>query len=359
MRGALAALPLFFLLAACAPEPIPPCGESPDSAVCGFSKPEDIVAIPGSARLLVIEHGGETTPAGFSLLDTEALRRLPLPVVDEPREGVGEAACSGPPAKFAPGGIDLAPDRDGGFRVLAINRANPARVEFYTLRQSGESATLAWNGCAPVEPGLFLNDVAVLPDGGFVATHMVDPSAARTLLAPLWFFFGFDTGHVARWKPVEGWSMVPHSDGSFPNGIAATHDGATIFFAETFGEALNRIDLDTGKRVRRKIAFQPDNLTWTRDGDLLAVGHAGLPLFTTGGCRSLQGAACGFSFTALRFSIDLTRATALFRSDGKSIPGASTALLQDDALWFGTAFGDRVTRVSVLPPRAQTPPVSR
>jgi hypothetical protein len=363
-RSVFVALPFVWFLAGCAPEPIAPCAEFSADAVCGFAKPEDIVSIPGSVQLLVIEHGGETSPAGFSLLDTRALRRTMLPVENEPLDGVGDSACPGPPGKLAPGGIDLVTLGDSAFRVLAINRASPARVEFYTLKRSGETARLTWNGCVPVTPGLFLNDVAALPDGAFAATHMVDPGAAGSALAPLRFFFGVDTGYIVRWSGADGWRKIPNSDGSFPNGIAAssdgrTSDGAAIYFAETFGEAVNRLDVNTGERQRRKLGFQPDNLTWTEDGALLAVGHDGLPLLTTRGCRDLGRSGCGFSFRVARLSRDLASIEILFRSDGKSIPGASTALLQDEALWLGTAFGDRVTRVSVSPPNAQTPPVSR
>lgn len=358
-RSFLVVAPAVLALGACAPEPITRCEGSSQTAVCGFAKPEDLTRIPNTPLLLVIEHGDETASAGFSVLDTRTNTRTELPWTHGDRGAAGSAGpCSAPPEKFSPGGIDLVKS-DEGFRVLAVNRASPSRIEQFTLRVEAGAPALTWNHCVTVPDGIFLNDIAAMPDGGFVATHMVSPSAARSAVAPLRFFFGFGTGYVMRWNTGSAWRKIEDSDGSFPNGIAVAADGNAIYFAETFGEAVNRIELSTGKRTRRKLSFQPDNLTWNEAGELITVGHAGLPLLTTGGCRILQGASCGFAVTAIALSADLSHAQILLRSDGKTIPGASTALLNDGVLWLGTSFGDRVSRVSVSSQTEQIPPASR
>jgi hypothetical protein len=343
-------------LAGCAPSPIAECAQGGD-AVCGFEKPEDLVLLPGTRSALVIEHGGKTQAAGFSVLDLAQGRRMPLSWTTAREDTVGAAQCAAPPEKFAPGGIDLVAT-EKGWRVLAVNRASPARIEFFDVTDNEGDLTLTWKGCVAVAEGLFLNDVAAAPDGSLYATHMVEPQAARTAMAPLRFFFGLDTGYVVRWSRAEGWNKVPKSDGSFPNGIALSADGNTLYFAETFGERVNRIDLATGMRKACRLAFQPDNLTWSDDGALIAVGHDGLPLLTTRGCRNLADQGCGFSFRVARIDASLRTVSMIYRSDGRVIPGASTALVDGGNLWLGTAFGDRVTRVSLSAPSSRTPPAS-
>lgn len=356
-RG-LAAAVAVLVLAACGPSPIPACDAARDHAVCGFANPEDLARVPGSRDVLVIEHGGAQARAGFSVIDGQTLDRQPLDWAGARQAGAGDPLCPGPPAVFSPGGIDVRMATEG-LHVMAVNRATPPRIEFFNEEARPGGKALVWAGCVPVPAGLFLNDVAALPDGGFVATHMVDPAAARSALAPVRFFLGFATGRVVRWSRSEGWRDIAGSAGSFPNGIAASRDGSVIYFAETFGEAVNRLVLATGERRRLKLAIQADNLTWTEDGRLVVVGHAGLPLVTTRGCRGIKAAGCGFSFAVLRLEPDLRTAETIYRSTGEEIPGASTALLVEQTLFLGTAFGDRVTRLSVATPSAQTPPISR
>src|SRR6185503_17968258 len=95
----------------------------------------------------------------------------------------GDATCPGPPsAAFSPHGIDLARRRDGRLALLAVNHGGRESVEFFEVAEP-EHPTVTWRGCAIPPPESFLNEVAILPDGGFVTTHMFARSTSYLRLA--------------------------------------------------------------------------------------------------------------------------------------------------------------------------------
>lgn len=131
----------------------------------------------------------------------------------------------------------------------------------------------------------------------------------------------------------------------FPNGVDVSPDGRWIAFAETYGHRINRIRPDGRDRTSLTLAMQPDNVTAAGDGRFVVVGGTGAPMASTRNCAGLGKAGCAFPSAALLIDFRTMSQRPLLRSEGHETPGISVGLIADGALWLGTSFGDRITRV--------------
>src|SRR5690606_7345247 len=113
------------------------------------------------------------------------------------------------------------------------------------VEQQGGPA-LAWRGCVVMPEDSALNDVAALPGGGFLPSHMVtlgdlDMMEAMTLKG--------DTGHLWRWLPGQAVDKLPGSDSNLTNGVAVSSDGRHVFIAESGEGRVLKIDYQTGEKL--------------------------------------------------------------------------------------------------------------
>jgi sugar lactone lactonase YvrE len=130
---------------------------------------------------------------------------------------------------------------------------------------------LAWRGCAVAPDNTLLNDVAILPDGGFAVTHMY-PKRHETLYS-LAAVIGFSTGYVLEWQAAGGFHKVAGSDGRMPNGIEASKDGASLYVDMYLGGEVRKISGQTGETLVSADVVHPDNILWSPDGSLLVASH--------------------------------------------------------------------------------------
>ena len=204
-------------------------GITPD---CRFQNPEDLAVAPDGERLLVSQMGqmDGSRPGNLALYlpgdDIDVL--FPAERIDDDRSW-GDANCPPPslPA-FSPHGIDLIKRSDGRWMLLVVNHGGRESIEFFEVLGAQAETSLVWRGCAEGPENVAFNDVAGRADGGFYVTHMF-PLDGQTLALLKGAVFGSDTGHVYDWQPGGGWSVVPGSEGPFPNGIALSADGRSLF----------------------------------------------------------------------------------------------------------------------------------
>ena len=315
--------------------------------ICDFAKPEDLAALPGTPWVLISELGNGADPGHIAALRTrdERVERLqaaaPGPAADStfPR-------CGPEPESLKPRGFHLRAGQDGDHQLLIVNASDAVRVERYRVTgRGGEVPELRWEGCVTVPDDITPNDVAALPDGGFVVSHMFNPP--RTWWHDVLFLLGLHTGHVARWQPQDGWRKVPGSDASFPNGIETDPDTGRIFVAATYGQDLTAVDADGDNRQRVDLPVQTDNLTWSPDGRLIAVGHTGVPILGTRACRDMGNTSCAFPFAVAAIDPETLGVETLYAHADSLIPGPSVGLIHNSWLYLGTFFGDRVSRVAL------------
>jgi hypothetical protein len=336
------------------PEPLTSCASEPGVEVlCGFQNPEDLVAAPGGEWLLVSQfprlEGGERLGGGSLLAfrPSDGARRALFPPAADgaAAPGAGAPDCPGPPdpAHFAPHGIDLA-EAAGEARLLVVNHGGREAIESFALEMGAEGPRLRWQGCAPLPEGAQANDVAALPGGGFVASHMLPREPGLLDLARI--LLGLATGELLEWSPGAGWRAVPNTRASASNGVAASPDGETLWFAAWGGSRLVRVARDGSGRAEVALPHHPDNLSWDGAGRLLVAGQKG-SIARTLGCAEIATGTCPLPSSVVRVEPGDLSFEPVWEHDPARLGGAASAALEHGgALWIGTFAGDRLLRVT-------------
>jgi hypothetical protein len=321
--------------------------------LCGFQNPEDLVALPDGAALLVSEYGGlEGERAG-------AIARLELATEErsvlyrggdggEPLPGWGDPGCPGAPAQLAPHGIDLVRRSDGALALLVVNHAGRESIEYFEV--AGDGRQLVWRGCVEAPSQGWWNEVAGTPDGGFYASHMLPRRGGPAQIYELFraAVLHRATGYVLRWRPGEGFSQVPGSEVVFANGIALSPDRTSLYLNSSLGDGLRRISLASGEVEAHADLTGLDNLAWGSDGRLY-VASLTAPLLEIQACNSLERGACPAAFEILAVDPRTLASEVVYRGSGAPMGAGTVGLRIGKELFVGSFAGDRVLRVALLP----------
>ena len=331
-----------------AKQPAPPlmdCGTHGSfDIICGARSPEDLEATPDGKFLIVSQFlnpargGGDA--AGLFLFDPARKTFTRMPVTAEPRKDWGDAACPGPIGDvLAPHGISLAKRNGGAQQLFVVNHGGRQSMEMYELKQSAGTWGLIWRGC--VVAAQDYNDVAALPDGGYIATHPTALNApGQAGAAPP----GQPSGFVSRWTPGKGESELPGTRAGYPNGVLASADGRYMYFNAWTAKEVHKYDLKEGKEVGMiKLDFMPDNISWTPKRQMLAAGVKG----NRGDCPPGSGTPCIQAFGIAEIDPAKFQAKTVFDSAGKGalISGVSVALEAGNAIYVGAFSGDRIVKI--------------
>lgn len=327
-------------------EPPPACDERGDIAtVCGFRSPEDIEPAPEAGLLLVSQmalFGGGGSIAAFDPT-SDAPSRGPRWIwptgrredfAAEPR--FGDPECAPPdPQVFSPHGLTM----HRGSQVAVVNHGGRETVELLLLEGRGSEARLSWQGCIELPAGTAGNDVVVAPSGEILVTNYL-PSLL-SVWGTIRVLLGLETGDVLSWRRDRGWQRVSESQGSGPNGIAVSPDGAWLFFSETGSASVVRLRREDGTRDTVEIGGAPDNLSWSPDGKLLAASHDSLfSLFTS--CASPSH--CGGPWTLHEIDPETLASRRLLHHDGSRIGTVASATQVGEDVWLGAVLSDRIGR---------------
>jgi len=327
--------------------PMPPalvaCGVHGDIAVyCGARQPEDLELAPDGKFLIATEYidqgrGGAAggVPVLFDLAKKTFSRMSQTVQADK---SWGDSACPGPIGEaLVSHGSSLARRRDGRWALYLVNHGGRQSIEMFELAPSAGTWTLVWHGCEVAEHDY--NDVAILPDGGFVGTYPSGRSAGNGRGVA-----GAPTGYVARWTPGKGESEVPGTRMRGPNGVVVCADGRYMYVNEFGARVVRKYDLENGKEGDSvKVDFLPDNLTWTKQGRLLVAGVKG----ARGECPEGSGRACIDGFGVAEIDPSRMQARTIFDSASADplMSGVSVALEVDGSIYLGAFLGDRVVRI--------------
>ena len=158
-------------------------------------------------------------------------------------------------------GTAKALDRAVGFPDMALE-CFPDFVNF----SNQDEPTLFWVGCAEApKVTTYFNDVVISDkNGSFYATHQYDKDLGFYRL----FFlniFKLNTGHVYRWNSKDGYSIVPNSQGTWPNGIDMIDDDLYVNYRGN--GKITKFSSNTSKDLilRTYLNGGPDNVIAVRD----------------------------------------------------------------------------------------------
>ncbi|GLS28560.1 hypothetical protein SAMN04488498_10199 [Mesorhizobium albiziae] len=325
------------------------CGGTADEKyICGPANAEDLVVIPGTNWILASRMANSADREGmFYLLDASdhSWRKLDIDAIAEARDKTLYPDCPGKPTSALQRGHGIALDaRNGALKLLAINHGGRESVEIFTVtKNEGAEPSLAWAGCVVAPQGAMLNSVAALPEGGFAVTKFFDTTNKN------WgedLFAGKETGEVLEWSPKDGWSPVPGTKMSGPNGIALSPDAGAYFIAEWGGGKLHKVSRKTGERQSIDTGMHADNLQWDAEGRLLVAGQFFDDPMAYRSCHMSEAPVCAFPFKVLRVDpTTLASETLVSEGEPKEFGSGTTALEVGDEYWIGTSRGDRIARI--------------
>lgn len=337
------------LLAACQPLRSD-SGDAPElQAVTGLQAPEDIEVLPDDRYLLLSQFGGmEGGPGSLVVFDRESSehRRLyPQPGALSGGAGPwGDQRCPGEPGSaLSPHGIHLSRRDDGALQLLVVNHGGRESVEFFEVSGAGGDIALEWRGCAVGPEDSFLNDVAALPDGRVLVTHMFDRSIAATPEGQARALSGEVEGWVWEWRPRQGFRVLAGSRQTFPNGIQVDAEGRYAYVNLYGADAVIKLDLSRGEVVARAAVPSPDNSSWGADGRLLVASHIGTEETLAPECQSAESRFCPMAFQIVALDPATMQGEVIFSHDGGEPMGAGTVAVEvDDHLYIGSFVGDRM-----------------
>jgi sugar lactone lactonase YvrE len=306
--------------------------------VCGPASVEDLVQVPGSAWILGSGLAERDAPGRIHRIDSRARNgsiAWPADAAPAAHDAKRFPDCATPPdaAKFSAHGLALRHLAAGRDELLVVNHGREA-IEFFDVDSRQGVPRLAWKGCVPMPADVYLNSVAALADGGFVATQFYDPGkgSMATILT------GAVTGDVLEWHPGSRVSHIAGTSLSGANGIETDGRGRVLYVVAWGSRELLRFDRRGSSLAVRRVAldFAPDNLRWTADHRRLLL--AGQKVAAQGsGPVKLEG------WRVLRVQPDsLDLETVHDAGADVALQGVSIGLEVEGRLWVGTFRGDRV-----------------
>ena len=337
---------------ACNPEPRP--GEL--GTICGFENPEDVEAVPAAGVVLVSEMRAMRGKGGGALaavpLEGPPVPRRLFPAADGAGERgagaglspVGDPGCTTSPRAetFSPHGITAVPTEFPGVTRVAVVGHRPLReaIELFDLTGTGADARLAWRGCVPLPDATVGNDVAFAADGEIVVSNFVPimeglPGLYYVLKGGL----GRPTGDLIAWHPEHGWRHIPGTTAPTPNGVAVSADGAVVFYSQTGAGQVARVSRAGGAPEQTSVQGNPDNLSWSRRGTLLAATHTdsvGLILCVLG------RHPCRAGWSLLEIDPQTLRVTERLHHDGGAIGGVASVTEVEGRYYLGSFLDDRI-----------------
>jgi hypothetical protein len=338
-----------FLGCASAAEPLTPHRPTEVSplTISGFNGPEDMQLTPDGKHIVVSELPLDWAhPQGPSLVlvDLPDDRVHPLSVQMQPEAGWGDSACP-VPAAFSTHGLFASQRPDGHVQIIAVNHTGRESIEFIELVNGASGYGATWRGCVAFEGGSF-NDVVAYGSNGLIATVMLDKTLVGDKDPMAFLFSGVKTGYLAEWDPRTGWKRLPGSEAALNNGIQLSADSRFVWFTAWTSRQVLEYDLQA-QRITRSVdvPFSPDNLTLKGDGTMIVAGIDDLARWRD--CTAEEGHFCEdkLAFSVATLDPETFTGKPLFHGNPGLLQGASVALAIDNALYVGTATGDRILKI--------------
>jgi len=351
---------LVFLLTGCEGKHglVADCSSTPEAeALCLFTNPEDGERLPNGRTLLISQMGNMegSKPGDLVFFDPHTRSvtpAFPVTALISPDTSLnwGGANCPGiPGAEFSPHGTSLKQRDDGRWQLAVVNHGGRESVEMFEVLNTNDAYTLEWRGCVIPGGETYMNDVALLKNGGFVASHMFERHSPVIFGMPLGVWksqLRMNTGHVFEWQPStpDSVRVLTGSDGPFINGVLVSADDRYVFANVYVGNEIRKMDRVANTLVGHVDAMQVDNTAWDENGRILAASHTGAKLDQLT-CTKNPGATCGFGYTILRIEPETLATEILFTHEGGAPMGAATVALQlGNDVYLGSFSGDRMIR---------------
>lgn len=312
----------------------PECGAVPGGkSICNVLRPEDIAQLPGTKWVLASGYAKD------ALYRIDKHTHQPTNLVPEVRVLWNRKTypeCPGPLARDGLTAHGIAVGA-GNRSLLVINHGSREAIEFYRINR--RNAGLTWVGCLPLPADMMANSLVQLRTGALIVTSLGKP---HTNFLPDIVAGRPTGGDVRRWTRTHGWSILPNSQGSGPNGLALAPDEQSVFVAMSGTRDIVRMALDGQTMPVRSAQMNilPDNLRWTAQGTLTTTGMLYNPETNI---RCFQGGSCMPPFDVYEISPEtLTVKSWSGRFETRTMPLTTTALRVGNELWVSSIGGESI-----------------
>ena len=296
--------------------------------VFGITGASDIEEVPGRniAYLSVYDERGDAERGDIVRFD-----------LDNPLDDSSwRDRTNGRPAAFRPAGITLYEERlPSGVlsqHLFVVNKAGP-EILIFAVEENGDLRLVERLSDSRLSSP---NDVVATGPRSFYVTN--DTAAGRkSVKGKIDFLLGLRTGQIFHYNG-DDWSIV--ADGlNFPNGIALSDDGSTVFLAEMRAEAIRSFERDPTTDTlessgRIPIGSFPNNISIGSDGRLL-VGSVPQPFEYKAFTEALRDSA-----PSQVFDIVDGETSVVYQETGRLLSGATVAATVGDTTLIGTGADD-------------------
>ena len=299
--------------------------------VCGQQSPEDLVYLPGTDWVVASAFGGNGGIRLISVREKTSTTLYPSAAAKEQLDKKTYDTCPGAPeaddkAKFTTHGLALRAGRNSTHTLYAVHHGKRESIEVFEIDTKPKTPAVTWIGCAVAPDPIGLNSVVPLPGDGFIATNYLErganANAARTKMMA-----GENNGELWEWHTGKGWTKVPESEASGPNGVEVSKDGKTLYVAAWGSQSFFRMSRGQTpvKRDSIQLGFRVDNIRFAPDGSILASGQ---------GQRTSN---------VVRIDPATLKVTELINQpDTPSFGSGTVAIPIGNEMWVGSFRGDRI-----------------
>lgn len=306
-------------------QPPPPCEPGP-GVVCGQQAPEDLVTL-GPDWVVASAYSGTGGVALIRVRDRSSHTAYPSANARDRLDRTTYPDCPGPPNtdSFQTHGVYVEPGAGPTYKLFVVGHGAREAIEVFDVDTSPSTPIVTWIGCVIAPDPIGLNSVRGLPDGGFITTNFLPrggSQAARRRMQE-----GETNGELWEWQTATGWQKVPGSEAAGANGVELSDDGRTLYVAAWGSQSFFRLSRGPNPPVRLEIplGFRVDNVHWSRDGGLYAVGQG-------------QG-----YWTVVRIDPETLAVREIVRRPDTPEFGAGTAVAEVGSdLWVGSYRGNRI-----------------
>ena len=295
--------------------------------ICDVTSPEDLAVVPGEEWIIASgdQEGGRIQLVNVQ--DKTATVLFPTPNSRARLDAATYPTCPGPidaseGDEFRAHGLYLTPGSGGVHTLHVVHHGLRESIEVFEVDARGDSPELTWVGCAVAPEPLVLNSVVALPASGFVATSPA-------------------TGDVWEWQADSGWTLVPGSEDTVPNGLEVSSEGQWLYIAGFAEAKMTRLSRGQNPMQKDVVAldFRPDNLRMSLDGStIFAAGP--------GNIQTPRDTSVETSNVATIDPRTLEVQTVFQHPFIDGFAASTTAIQVGDEMWLGTYRGERIAYFS-------------
>ena len=314
------------------------------SVVCGFQNPEDLYLSPSENKIIISEFGSLAPNTNYGKISYYDLvsesKRNPIFLFEE--NTWGDPKCELKSRQLSPHGIDLIQRNDGSYMLAVVNHLPKESIELFELIED-DSIALIWRGCIDAPENKYFNDLALKTDGSFYITHMYDFDSSQWAIAYASIFKN-NTGGVYFWNSDDGFTPVPNTEGSFPNGIDLDVSEENLYINYWFSGKTIKFNLKKLSTEFEHVGGGKDNLLVT-DSGLWVAAH------DYSGLESLQCdysiVQCPLPFTIHHLALENLDVLGVYSFSKSQMGAATVALPHKNKIWLGSFHGDRIASFEI------------